>query len=101
LVQAGVDQINHVPGSTKRLDRNNLSGCHNPTISPDGGNRVAQEHRNPPFPKISELLKGARVAACRHRDSPVDGRQFALGAAVLVVAGAAGLSGSTLAAGTR
>jgi phosphate ABC transporter phosphate-binding protein len=41
LVQAGIDQVNQIPGSTHKLDRNNLSGCHNPTVSPDGGNLLA------------------------------------------------------------
>ena len=47
LVQAGVDQINQIPGSTKKLDRNNLAHCNNPTVSPDGGNRVAEEAPQP------------------------------------------------------
>jgi phosphate ABC transporter phosphate-binding protein len=55
LVQAGVDQINQIPGSTHKLDRNNLSGCHNPTVSPDGGNLVAE---NAPQPDPCDL-KGA------------------------------------------
>lgn len=42
LVQAGIDQVNQIPGSTHKLDRNNLAGCHNPTVSPDGGNRIAE-----------------------------------------------------------
>jgi phosphate transport system substrate-binding protein len=52
LVQAGVDQINQIPGSTHKLDRNNLAGCHNPTISPDGGNLVA---KNAPQPQPCDL----------------------------------------------
>jgi phosphate ABC transporter phosphate-binding protein len=47
LVQAGVDQINQVPGSTRKLDRNNLAHCNNPTVSPDGGNKVANEAPQP------------------------------------------------------
>ncbi|MBV8993133.1 MAG: phosphate ABC transporter substrate-binding protein PstS [Pseudonocardiales bacterium] len=47
LVQAGVDQINQIPGSTKKLDRNNLAHCNNPTVSLDGGNRVAEEAPQP------------------------------------------------------
>jgi phosphate transport system substrate-binding protein len=47
LVQAGVDQINQIPGSTKKLDRNNLAHCNNPTVSPDGGNKVAQDAPQP------------------------------------------------------
>jgi phosphate transport system substrate-binding protein len=57
LVQAGVDQINQVPGSTRRLNRDNLAHCNNPTVSPDGGNRVAQEA---PQPAPCDL-KGAPV----------------------------------------
>ncbi len=48
LVQDGVDQINQIPGSTKRLDRNNLAKCNNPTVSPDGGNKVAKDAPQPP-----------------------------------------------------
>ncbi|HEY6422370.1 MAG TPA: phosphate ABC transporter substrate-binding protein PstS [Pseudonocardiaceae bacterium] len=47
LVQAGVDQINQIPGSTKKLDRNNLAHCNNPTVSPDGGNKVAKDAPQP------------------------------------------------------
>jgi phosphate transport system substrate-binding protein len=47
LVQAGADQINQIPGSTKRLDRNNLAHCNNPTVSPDGGNKVAKDAPQP------------------------------------------------------
>ncbi|MGH3430125.1 MAG: substrate-binding domain-containing protein, partial [Mycobacteriales bacterium] len=52
LVQDGVDQINQIPGSTHKLDRNNLSGCHNPTVAPDGGNLVAE---NAPQPAPCDL----------------------------------------------
>jgi phosphate ABC transporter phosphate-binding protein len=48
LVQAGVDQINQVPGSTHKLDRNNLAHCNNPTVSPDGGNLIAKNTPQPP-----------------------------------------------------
>jgi hypothetical protein len=47
LVQDGVDQINQIPGSTKKLDRNNLAHCNNPTVSPDGGNKVAKDAPQP------------------------------------------------------
>ncbi|HET9256394.1 MAG TPA: phosphate ABC transporter substrate-binding protein PstS [Pseudonocardiaceae bacterium] len=47
LVQAGADQINEIPGSTKKLDRNNLAHCNNPTVSPDGGNKVAEDAPQP------------------------------------------------------
>jgi ABC-type phosphate transport system substrate-binding protein len=47
LVQAGVDQINQVPGSTKKLDRNNLARCNNPTVSPDGGTWWPRPPRSP------------------------------------------------------
>ena len=55
LVQAGVDQINQIPGSTKKLDRNNLARCNNPTVSADGQNLVA---KNAPQPNPCDL-KGA------------------------------------------
>jgi phosphate ABC transporter phosphate-binding protein len=41
LVQAGIDQVNQIPGATKKLDRNTLQRCHNPTVSPDGTNLLA------------------------------------------------------------
>lgn len=47
LVQAGVTQINQVPGSTKKLDPNNLAHCNNPTVSPAGGNLVAKNAPQP------------------------------------------------------
>jgi phosphate ABC transporter phosphate-binding protein len=52
LVQAGVNQINQVPGSTKKLDSGNLAHCNNPTVSPDGGNLVA---KNAPQPQPCDL----------------------------------------------
>jgi phosphate transport system substrate-binding protein len=55
LVQAGVDQINQIPHSTKKLNRNDLRRCNNPTVSPDGGNLVA---KNAPQPSPCDL-KGA------------------------------------------
>jgi phosphate ABC transporter phosphate-binding protein len=53
LVQAGVDQINQIPGSTRKLDRNNLTRCNNPTVSLDGGNLVA---KNAPQPSPCDLM---------------------------------------------
>jgi phosphate transport system substrate-binding protein len=47
LVQAGVDQVNQIPGSTRKLNRDDLRKCNNPTVSPDGGNRVAKEAPQP------------------------------------------------------
>lgn len=47
LVQAGVDQINQIPGSTRKLNRDDLAKCNNPTVSPDGGNRLAEEAAQP------------------------------------------------------
>jgi phosphate ABC transporter phosphate-binding protein len=47
LVQAGVDQVAKIPGSTHKLNRDNLAGCHNPTVSPDGGNLIAQTAPQP------------------------------------------------------
>jgi phosphate ABC transporter phosphate-binding protein len=47
LVQAGVDQVNQIPGSTRKLNRDDLRRCNNPTVSPDGGNRVAKDAPQP------------------------------------------------------
>jgi archaellin len=55
LVQAGVEQINQIPNSTRKLNRDDLRRCNNPTVSPDGGNLVA---RNAPQPSPCDL-KGA------------------------------------------
>ncbi|MBA2470932.1 MAG: phosphate ABC transporter substrate-binding protein PstS [Pseudonocardiales bacterium] len=55
LVQAGVDRVGEIPNSTHKLSGNNLSSCHNPTVSPDGGNLVA---KNAPQPDPCDL-KGA------------------------------------------
>jgi PBP superfamily domain len=52
LVKAGVNQINQVPGSTKKLDPNNLAHCNNPTVSPDGANLVA---KNAPQPQACDV----------------------------------------------
>ncbi len=48
LVQAGVDQVAQIPGTTNKLNRNNLQGCNNPTFSPDGTDRLAKEAPQPP-----------------------------------------------------
>jgi phosphate transport system substrate-binding protein len=55
LVQAGVDQVNQIPGATQKLNRNDLTRCHNPTVSPDGGNLLAKTAPQP----ASCDLKGA------------------------------------------
>jgi PBP superfamily domain len=47
LAQAGIDQVNQIPGSTHKLDRTNLTGCRNPTVSPDGGNQLATSAPQP------------------------------------------------------
>lgn len=47
LVQAGVDQVNKIPGATQLLNRNNLSKCNNPTFSPDGTNLLAKNAKQP------------------------------------------------------
>lgn len=47
LVQAGIDQVNQVPGSTHKLNRNDLSRCHNPTVSATGGNLLAEKAAQP------------------------------------------------------
>ncbi|MDT7596710.1 MAG: phosphate transport system substrate-binding protein [Pseudonocardiales bacterium] len=47
LVAAGVDQVGQIPGSTHKLSSNNLSGCHNPTVSPDGTNLLAKNAAQP------------------------------------------------------
>jgi phosphate transport system substrate-binding protein len=47
LVAAGVDQVAKIPGSTGKLKSNNLSSCHNPTVSPDGTNLLAKNAAQP------------------------------------------------------
>ena len=50
LVAAAIDQVVQIPGSDQadnKVDRNNLSGCHNPTVSPTGGNLLAQTAPQP------------------------------------------------------
>jgi phosphate transport system substrate-binding protein len=47
LVAAGVDQVGKIPGTTNKLNSNNLAGCHNPTVSPDGTNLLAKNAAQP------------------------------------------------------
>ncbi|MGH3841539.1 MAG: phosphate ABC transporter substrate-binding protein PstS [Pseudonocardiaceae bacterium] len=47
LVAAGVDQVGQIPGSTHKLASDNLSSCHNPTVSPDGSNLLAKNAAQP------------------------------------------------------
>jgi hypothetical protein len=46
-VSAGVDQVGQIPGSTRKLSPNNLSGCHNPTVAPDGSNQLVDNAAQP------------------------------------------------------
>ncbi len=59
LVQAAVDQVGEIPGSTKKLNRGDLQRCNNPTFSPDGTNTLA---KNAPQPSPCDL-KGATQCA--------------------------------------
>ena len=61
LVQAAVTQVNQIPGATHKLDPNNLSQCHNPTVSPNGGNLVAQTAPQPS--PCDKLGAGTQCAA--------------------------------------
>jgi phosphate transport system substrate-binding protein len=47
LVAEGVKQVARIPGTTNKLQPNNLSKCNNPTVSPTGGNRLAETAPNP------------------------------------------------------
>jgi PBP superfamily domain len=47
LVQVGVDQINQIPGSTKRLDRNNLPGATTRRSPRTWGTRWPRTRRSP------------------------------------------------------
>ncbi len=72
LVQNGVDQINQIPGSTKKLDRNNLARCHNPTVSPDGGNLVAKDAPQPsPCDKLGAPTQCTTGTAGAKADTPI------------------------------
>jgi phosphate ABC transporter phosphate-binding protein len=72
LVQAGVDQINQIPGSTKKLDRNNLAKCNNPTVSPDGGNLVAKNAPQPsPCDKLGAPTQCTTGTAGAKNDTPI------------------------------
>ncbi|MGH3754767.1 MAG: phosphate ABC transporter substrate-binding protein PstS [Pseudonocardiaceae bacterium] len=48
LVQAGLDQVAQIPGSTQKLNRDDLQQCNNPTFSPDGTNLLARDAPQPP-----------------------------------------------------
>ncbi|MGH3872604.1 MAG: phosphate ABC transporter substrate-binding protein PstS [Pseudonocardiaceae bacterium] len=47
LVQAAVDQVGQIPGTTNKLNRNDLTKCNNPTFSPDGKNLLAETAPQP------------------------------------------------------
>jgi len=47
LVQESIDQVDQIPGATHKLNRNDLAGCHNPTVAPDGGNLIAETAAQP------------------------------------------------------
>ncbi|HEX6360855.1 phosphate ABC transporter substrate-binding protein PstS [Actinophytocola sp.] len=48
LVKAGVRQVARVPGTTNKLNENDLQKCNNPTFSPDGTNTLANTAPQPP-----------------------------------------------------
>jgi phosphate transport system substrate-binding protein len=48
LVEAGVKQVARIPGTTNKLRENDLGRCNNPTLSPSGGNRLAETAPFPP-----------------------------------------------------
>lgn len=48
LVREGVKQAARIPGTTNKLRENDLSRCNNPTVSPSGGNKLAETAPNPP-----------------------------------------------------
>jgi phosphate ABC transporter phosphate-binding protein len=47
LVQAAVKQVARIPGTTNKLNENNLRGCRNPTFSDDGTNTLAKTAPQP------------------------------------------------------
>ncbi len=47
LVQAGVQQVARVPGTTNKLSVNDLAKCNNPTFSADGTNTLAKNAPQP------------------------------------------------------
>jgi phosphate ABC transporter phosphate-binding protein len=47
LVQAGVQQVARVPGTTNKLNVNDLAKCNNPTFSADGTNTLAKNAPQP------------------------------------------------------
>ncbi|MDQ3905102.1 MAG: substrate-binding domain-containing protein, partial [Actinomycetota bacterium] len=98
LVQAGIDQINQIPGSTRKLDRNTLTHCNNPPVSPDGGNRVAEEA---PQPAPCDLKGAPQQCATgtggAQATTPTSGSGGVGGAA----AGAAGAGGGGASGGTN
>jgi phosphate ABC transporter phosphate-binding protein len=74
LVQDGVDQINQIPGSTQKLNRNNLSGCHNPTVAPDGGNLVAENAPQPaPCDRLGAPAQCATGTGGARQSTPTSG----------------------------
>ncbi|MGH3773172.1 MAG: phosphate ABC transporter substrate-binding protein PstS [Pseudonocardiaceae bacterium] len=87
LVQDGVDQINQIPGSTQKLNRNNLTGCHNPTVAPDGGNLVAENAPQPdPCDRSGASTQCATGTGGAHQSTPTSGGGTA-GGQVLGAAG--------------
>ena len=59
LVQAGVRQAARIPGTTNTLTEGNLAGCNNPTLSPDGSNKLAAT-----APQPSECDRKGAAAQC-------------------------------------
>ncbi|WP_236788883.1 phosphate ABC transporter substrate-binding protein PstS [Amycolatopsis sp. GM8] len=51
LVRAGLDQVARIPGSTKKPT--DINKCNNPTLSPDGGNALAN---SAPFPSACDKI---------------------------------------------
>ncbi|MBW0010586.1 MAG: phosphate ABC transporter substrate-binding protein, partial [Pseudonocardiales bacterium] len=100
LVQDAVDQVNQIPGSTQKLNSNNLSGCHNPTVSPNGGNLVVQNAPQPsPCDRLGASTQCATGTGGAQQSTPTRGGSGGAGTAGAAGGGSGGGSGGAAAGG--
>lgn len=74
LVAEGVKQAAKIPGSTNKIPPGgSLSRCNNPTVSPTGGNKLAESAPNPPECDKKGVTQCATGTGGAKQDTPTTG----------------------------
>jgi phosphate transport system substrate-binding protein len=105
LATAGLDQVKRIPGADPA--GKDISSCNNPTFSPDGGNKLANEAPQPPAcdkrgadAQCAIGTGGAGGPAATDGSAPAGGDAAAAAAAAAAASGTAAAAGSAPGAAT-